>query len=248
MVFPDTLLQIGDAAFEGNGDLVSITLPASIQIIGWRAFYQTGLDIINYKGDEYQWNALGNTTLASLVRLNVGTSLAPTLPITERNGTTTTPTTTPEVTTPTVTTPTTPSESTSVIATPSTAKVMVNGAEVPFGSYNIDGYNYFKLTDISFSIFGTEKQFKVSWDAEKNAINMLLGEGHTVLGTELAANSGRNELADLFTSPIYCDGRQVNPTVYVIDGSSYFQLASLVEILGITVGWDNATSTITITT
>ena len=33
-----TVKKIGDSAFEGNTDLVSITLPATIEVIGKRAF------------------------------------------------------------------------------------------------------------------------------------------------------------------------------------------------------------------
>lgn len=239
----DSVIGIDYGAFFGCTALKSVTLPASVKVIGISAFDKCeALSTVYYGGTEANRAAIdiGNNYNENVTLENANWIY---------NSTSSSAPVTPEVVLPENNNNNNNSNnSTAKIATPSTAKVMVNGAEVPFGSYNIDGYNYFKLTDISFSIFGTEKQFKVSWDAEKNAINMLLGEGHTVLGTELAANSGRNELADLFTSPIYCDGRQVNPTVYVIDGSSYFQLASLVEILGITVGWDNATSTITITT
>lgn len=139
-------------------------------------------------------------------------------------------------------------ETTTKVATPSNVRVLVNGAEVGFGAYNIDGFNYFRLTDLSFSISGTVNQFRVGWDASQNAINLLMGEGHVILGSELQANSGKNEVAHLFQSPIFCDGSLITPTVYEINGSSYFQLASLTEILGISVGWDNDSKTITIDT
>lgn len=134
------------------------------------------------------------------------------------------------------------------VASPSTAKVMVNGTPVNFGAYEIDGFNYFKLTDMSYALTNTPRQFLVSWDAVNSAINMATGFPHNYLGTELQGNSGKQETAVEFVSPVYKNGEKMNVTVYTIDGSSYFQLDSLKGILGLTVGWDGNTSTITITT
>lgn len=134
------------------------------------------------------------------------------------------------------------------LAIPSTAKVMVNGVQVNFGAYEIDGFNYFRLTDVSFALNGTESQFLVLWDAEKSAINMIRGYSHNRLGDELQGNSGKDEEGELLTSPVYCDDQLVTPLVYTVNGFSYFALDSLIAILGLNVGWDGASSTITITT
>ncbi len=131
-------------------------------------------------------------------------------------------------------------------ASPSTAKVMVNGEMVNFGAYEIEGFNYFKLTDMAYAIDGTACQFQVTWDAEKFAINMVTGEPHLYLGTELQGNSGKNEVAEQFLSTVYKNGEAIDVLVYTINGSSYFQLDSLRGTLGIDVGWDGETSTITI--
>lgn len=98
VVLPDTLTEIASNAFRDNGNLISITIPTSLTTIGSYAFSSTNLDITNYKGNEYQWKELGYTTLGNLVRLNVGTALAPTTPVVG-TGTTTTPST-PEPSTP----------------------------------------------------------------------------------------------------------------------------------------------------
>lgn len=133
------------------------------------------------------------------------------------------------------------------VAEPSTARVMVNGESVPFSAYLIDGFNYFKLTDVSYALSGTSRQFQVTWDADIGAINMITERPHLVLGTEMQGNSGQEETALRFFSPVYKNGEEMVVTVYTIDGSSYFKLDSLMVALDLNVGWDGETGTITIT-
>lgn len=174
-----------------------------------------------------------------------------------------TPETTPEENpeeTPEVTPETTPDENTvpnqsyeaetdprPKVAEPSSAKVMVNGEVVPFAAYTIEGFNYFRLTDVSYALSGTSRQFEVTWDDTVGAINMLTERPHLVLGTELLGNSGQEETALRFFAPVYKDGEEMVVTVYTIDGASYFKLDSLMVALDLNVGWDGETGTITIT-
>lgn len=66
-------------------------------------------------------------------------------------------------------------------ATPTSSKVLVNGNEVAFDAYNINGNNYFKLRDVANVINGSEKQFEVTWDGSKNAINLISNKAYTVV-------------------------------------------------------------------
>ena len=50
---------------------------------------------------------------------------------------------------------------------PTPSKVYINGKEVQFTAYNIDGYNYFKLRDI-----GKALNFGVLWDGANNTIRI----------------------------------------------------------------------------
>lgn len=52
-------------------------------------------------------------------------------------------------------------------AVPTPSKVYINGKEVQFTAYNIDGYNYFKLRDI-----GKALNFGVLWDGANNTIRI----------------------------------------------------------------------------
>ena len=60
--------------------------------------------------------------------------------------------------------PSTPAQPSGPSANPTNAKVLVNGEEVAFDAYTIDGSNYFKLRDLAFVLNGTEKQFEVGWE------------------------------------------------------------------------------------
>jgi hypothetical protein len=49
-------------------------------------------------------------------------------------------------------------------------------------------------------------------------------------------------------SKIYLDGREITLTAYNIGGNNYFKLRDVMKTFDISVGWDEATSTITLDT
>lgn len=55
-----------------------------------------------------------------------------------------------------------------------TSKIYLDGKEVTFTAYNIDGNNYFKLRDV-----GAAFDFNVSWDGANNTIAIATGESYT---------------------------------------------------------------------
>lgn len=80
--------------------------------------------------------------------------------------------------------------SNNVTAKPTSGKVLVNGVDQNFEAYNIDGNNYFKLRDLAMVVSGTVKQFEVTWDGERNAINLISGKPYTVSGGEMSKGDG----------------------------------------------------------
>ena len=142
----------------------------------------------------------------------------------------------------------TPVQTAPQTATPTTSKVMVNGKAVSFDAYKINGNNYFKLRDIAKVLSGTDKQFEVTWDSAKNAINLISGQPYTPVGGELATGSGANQQAVLNTSTVYLNGKQIALTAYTIKGNNYFKLRDLGQSFDFGVGWDGANNTVTIDT
>jgi hypothetical protein len=127
--------------------------------------------------------------------------------------------------------------------------VRVNGAVTAFDAYTIGGNNYFKLRDIAKVISGSSKQFDVTWDGSKNAINLLSGKTYTVVGGEMAASTGSAQVTALLnTATIYLDGAVIALTAYTINSSNYFKLRDLGRTLNFGVDWDGETSSICIDT
>ncbi|MEK8128055.1 hypothetical protein WMW72_09090 [Paenibacillus filicis] len=143
--------------------------------------------------------------------------------------------------------PAVPSET--AAAQPTASKVLVNGKEVAFEAYSINGNNYFKLRDLAQAVTGTEKQFEVGWDAAKNAIGLEAGKAYTPAGGELAASSGTGaQVANPTGSKIYLDGKEVPLTAYNIGGNNYFKLRDIASALNIGITWDGQASLIGIDT
>ncbi|MFI3227966.1 MAG: hypothetical protein R3Y09_11260 [Clostridia bacterium] len=129
-----------------------------------------------------------------------------------------------------------------------TATVIVDGEEISFEAYEINGNNYFKLRDIAAVASGSEKQFEVTWDEDLNAIGLISGEVYTEVGGELATGDGVDKEYTATTSAIYKDDEEVSFTAYEINDNNYFKLRDVCQAFDIGVTWDDATQTIGIDT
>lgn len=136
-----------------------------------------------------------------------------------------------------------------VTAIKNMSTVRVNGVVTAFDAYTIGGNNYFKLRDIAKVLSGSSKQFDVTWDGDKYAINLLSGKAYTVVGGEMATSTGTAQVtANLNTATIYLDGAVIALTAYTINNNNYFKLRDLGKALNFGVDWDGVTSTIFIDT
>ena len=85
---------------------------------------------------------------------------------------------------------------------------------------------------------GTEKQFAVGYDGEKNSVTATTGQGYAKQSGDLAgAATGGNQSADPSNDAIYVDGQKIEAEVYKINGSNYFKLRDLGKALNFYVGW-----------
>lgn len=136
-----------------------------------------------------------------------------------------------------------------ITATPTASKVLVNGKEISFEAYNIDGNNYFKLRDVAQAVNGTEKNFEVTWDGAKNAINLKTKKGYTSDGTELVAAANLVTKDAVFNkSDIFIDGGVFGITAYNIEGNNYFKLRDIGKVINFGVIWDAVSNSISIDT
>jgi hypothetical protein len=132
------------------------------------------------------------------------------------------------------------------VATPS--KIMVNGKQMAMEAYGINGNNYFKLRDLAKIVSGTRKQFEVTWDGQKKAINLVSNKPYTAVGGELAAGEGKEKSSSVNLSKVYRDGQEVYLKAYTINGNNYFKLRDVAKAFNIGITWDAATGTIGINT
>ena len=136
-----------------------------------------------------------------------------------------------------------------ITATPTSSKVLVNNEEKTFDAYTINGNNYFKLRDLATVVDGTNKQFEVSWDSLKNAINLVSNNKYTAVGGEMQKSANlEKQNAVLSTSKIYIDNKETALTAYTINNNNYFKLRDIAKMFDIGVTWDGPTSTIGIDT
>lgn len=133
-------------------------------------------------------------------------------------------------------------------AAPTTSNVLVNGISISFEAYTINGSNYFKLRDLAQAVNNTEKNFDVTWDGSKNAINLISNKPYTPVGGELAQGDGKAKVATPTASKIYKDGKEISLTAYTINGNNYFKLRDIAKAFDIGVTWDSVTNTVSIDT
>ena len=133
-------------------------------------------------------------------------------------------------------------------AAPTKSTVLVNGKSISFDAYSINDNNYFKLRDLAQALSGTKKQFEVTWDNKKQAINLISNKPYTAVGGELAKGDGTRKTAQTSTSEIFLDGKEVRLTAYTISENNYFKLRDIGEIFDFSVSWDGEKNTIVIDT
>ncbi len=136
-----------------------------------------------------------------------------------------------------------------VTAQPTSSKVIVDDKQIAFEAYTINESNYFKLRDLAQAVTGSEKQFEVTWDGAKNAINLISGEAYTSVGNELTPGSGAASVKGVTNqSKIYIDGEELALEAYTINGNNYFKLRDVAAVFDFGVAWDGTQNQIVIDT
>ena len=137
-----------------------------------------------------------------------------------------------------LTQPTTPEQPDGVkTANPSGDKLSVNGVEGSPTVYNINNNNYFKIRDVAALLSGTEKQFSVGYDGEKQSVTATTGQSYDKLATDLAGKASAAGEAKVSSDTIYVNGQKIEAEVYNINGNNYFKLRDLGKALNFYVGW-----------
>ena len=131
---------------------------------------------------------------------------------------------------------------------PSSQNMTLDGEPVQLGAYMIAGNNYFKLRDLAALLNGTDAQFEVAWNGERQRIDLRTGAAYTSVGGELQALPAGSKVASVTTASVYLNGRRLSLTAFEIDGNNYFKLRDLGEALDFGVDWDESTRTVLLNT
>ena len=140
-------------------------------------------------------------------------------------------------------------------ATPSSAKLKVDGKYYTLDSYTIEGNNYFKVRDIAQLMVGTSKEASVQGDASGVRIGLSIDpvvddDVYVSTGSELKRTNLKPTIATRQITENYSRnviGRFVSYT-YTFDGYKYFPIRELGYLFDFDVQWDNAEKTIVIDT
>ena len=128
-------------------------------------------------------------------------------------------------------------------------KILVNGKSVTLDAYNISDNNYFKLRDIAKCLNGTEKNFEISWDNDKKALNITPGKKYTIPKDDAQVTvSSKPQTAVLANAKLYLNNERIYLAAYNINNNNYFKLQDIGRALDMKVGWDNTKKLISLDT
>ena len=133
-------------------------------------------------------------------------------------------------------------------AVPTTSTVLVNGNNIKFDSYNINGNNYFKLRDLAYVLNTTEKQFSIEYNEVLNTVSLTSRQPYIAVGGEMEIGDGDNVQTEPTSSTILKNGEVVQLQAYLIDDSNYFKLRDIGELLDFSVEWNGEENSISIDT
>jgi|GEM_PF-5487464 Copper amine oxidase N-terminal domain. len=133
-------------------------------------------------------------------------------------------------------------------AIPTASRVLIDGREVAFNAYNINGNNYFMLRDLAYTLSGTSKQFDVGWDGLNSTIVLTSDKSYTVVGSEMTGKGVDKKTPLPTSSKIVSDGEAISPAGFNIEGNNYFKLRDIGQEFDFGVEWDGANNTIIINT
>ncbi|EFI41856.1 MULTISPECIES: hypothetical protein [Peptoniphilus] len=123
--------------------------------------------------------------------------------------------------------------------------VKINDTVKNIPAYKVEGYSYYRIRDIASALNKTNKRFDVSYDVQKNKIDLIRGREYQ---ENLLLIYSKVEKTNLITTKLYIDGRPIIFSSININGYNYFRIRDLASVLDFNVEYDNIKKMIVINT
>ena len=111
--------------------------------------------------------------------------------------------------------------------------------------FNVANNNYFSLRDFAKSLSGTPSQFDVTWNSKKGLIEIITGKPYAVIeDSSVGYIKDKQYFGVMKNTTILLDGKEHKLSIFNIDGSNYFKLRDLEELVGFELMWNTDTQQI----
>ena len=125
---------------------------------------------------------------------------------------------------------------------------LVDGAQIDFLAYSIENTNYIGIRDLAFTLSGSPKQFRVTWNSAQNAIHLTSGQPYNPVGGEMTGTGVAEAAATRVNSTVILDGNHANVAIYRVEGANFYKLRDLGRVLDFSVQWDGQRRAVVIDT
>ena len=125
-------------------------------------------------------------------------------------------------------------------------RVFLNGREVKLQAYYVNQNNYFKLRDVAALFNGTNNQFSIG--LRNGQIDLVTGNAYQAVGGECTVGPDLSASCTPSNWSLTANGVKRYLKCYNIGRNNYFQIRELGALLGFSVEFDTATSSVQIWT
>jgi len=125
-------------------------------------------------------------------------------------------------------------------------RVFLNGQEVNLQVYYVNQNNYFKLRDVAALLSGTSSQFSIGF--KNGQIALETGKAYQAVGGECVIGADLSASCSPSNWSLTANGVKRYLKCYNIGRNNYFQIRELGALLGFSVEFDTATSSVQIWT
>lgn len=133
-------------------------------------------------------------------------------------------------------------------AIPSDCTFAVDGTAAPLTAYLIDSANYVSLRDCAAALRATGSAFAVGYDEATDTVTLTRGQMYEPIGTELKGTPDVTAMqARAGSKGLLVDDQTATVSAYTIDGANYVNLRDLTALVGGTVGYDETSKQVTLT-